>query len=171
MLNLKIRRRVKPTTVRKLWRNFADSAPFPRSMITGNLFPRSVVTTSRISTVSSHKYCISMQYNMMGKTSQLQMLIHQNYLMSQTTSLKNNNKWRRLPNTAKYWTHCTRIVQTEPVGIRILYVLVNRYTSITCNCHLIKDCDTEAKMKFTNWGTNDQLSKFATENNWWFWSQ
>lgn len=62
MMNLKNRRRSKPATVRKICLNFADSAPFTRSMITGNPFPRSVIRTSRIPTVSStYKYGISMQ--------------------------------------------------------------------------------------------------------------
>lgn len=60
-MNLRNRRRLKSC------RNFADSAPSPRSLITGNPFPRSLITTSRPSTVpSSHKYGISMEYNVMG---------------------------------------------------------------------------------------------------------
>lgn len=119
-MNLRNRRRL------KLCRNFADSAPSPRSMITGNLFPRSLITTSRPSTVpSSHKYGISMQYNVMGGND-----VDSSKLFDVTNDIieKQQQMATAHEHRFKYGTSCTHIVQTVPVGI--LHVLVNRYTSM-----------------------------------------
>lgn len=161
-MNLRNRRRLKSC------RNFADSAPSLRSMITRNPFPRSLITTSRPSTVpSSHKYGISMQYNVMGgkhhscrcwfiKT----IWCHKRHHWETTTNGDRSRTPLQIWNIMyTHRTDCSRGYST--CTGKSLYI----------NGHLIKDWDTEAQIKFTNLGTNDKLSRFATRNNWWFWSQ
>lgn len=123
-MNLRNRRRLKSC------RNFADSAPSPRSMITGNPFPRSLITTSRPSTVpSSHKYGISMQYKVMGGNITVAD-VDSSKLFDVTNDIieKQQQMATAHEHRFKYGTSCTHIVQTVPVGI--LHVLVNRYTSM-----------------------------------------
>lgn len=123
-MNLRNRRRLKSC------RNFADSAPSPRSMITGNLFPRSLITTSRPSTVpSSHKYGISMQYNVMGRGNITVADVDSSKLFDVTNDIieKQQQMATAHEHRFKYGTSCTHIIQTLPVGI--LHVLVNRYTT------------------------------------------
>lgn len=131
-MNLRNRRRLKSC------RNFADSAPSPRSMITGNPFPRSLITTSRPSTVpSSHKYGISMQYNVMGGNITVAD-VDSSKLFDVTNDIieKQQQMATAHEHRFKYGTSCGYSTCTG----KSLYI----------NGHLIKDCDTEAQIKFTN---------------------